>query len=591
MDDDVQYRLEVVGKKDVAIQDHMKSRVVGSIEVAYGMLGMHNHEASRQVTWVPMNLPQDEHRAVRRDIQDPNIPSTTREIFKKTIVQRYEEREGPIEVQQLLLPDFVSYYYICSTKKEQDKYRAKAVEYFDQPEYGKALPMAIKSGEQVYRLLQNRRRLWRTRLVNVMSDSELFYYQQILTHKAVYNMSFEEFKVSLLGEYSSWKDLYRFLVDRGIIEGLEVFEDSLFSTFNVSGSALSESQQQIFDSIVYKTTHLSDNAHWIMGGAGTGKSFLLAKFSQHFNELGYHVERLAPTGVASYNVYGQTVDRFFGLTPQNQEINKMKMNDHVKLYKKTLLLIDEFSMLTRATMEAISSALIQATGRRRAFGGVAVILFGDVAQLLPPKSRDYIWKSNLFVRLEKYTLLQSMRQEGDVGFQGILDLVRKCMVSDDMRVVNFIKTRVIDYQSVPIDCVRLYTRNKSAREANRVAVDSLPGELITYASIDYPAGSKVAVAALNFETHLVEKLYVKVGAIVMLIRNMDVERGWSNGSLARVVALSEDRMQLQHLENKTVKNVYRVQQSVAGTYYTRRQFPVSLAYALTIHKVNNVDRE
>jgi hypothetical protein len=279
------------------------------------------------------------------------------------------------------------------------------------------------------------------------------------------------------------------------------------------------------------------------------------------------------------------VDRFFGLTPENQEINKMKMNDHVKLYKKTVFLIDEFSMLTRAVIEAISSALTGVTGRRKIFGGIAVIFFGDVAQLLPPKSMDYVWKSRIFIQLAKYTLVQSMRQEEDVGFQLVLDLVRKCMVDVDMRVVDFIKTRVIEYQNVPSNCVRLYTTNSSARAANRVSVDQLSGELVTYTSVDYPAGNDTAVAALNFETHLVEKLYIKVDAIVMLIRNMDVERGWSNGTLARVMAVSQDMIQLQHLENGTLKRVYRVQQSVAGTYYTRKQFPIMLAYALTIHKV------
>lgn len=90
-----------------------------------------------------------------------------------------------------------------------------------------------------------------------------------------------------------------------------------YSINNVSELPLSPNQQQVFNSITYRITELNDNAHWILGGAGTGKSFLLAKFSQYFDNLGYHAERLAPTGLAAYNIFGQTVDRFFGLTPQN----------------------------------------------------------------------------------------------------------------------------------------------------------------------------------------------------------------------------------------------------------------------------------
>ncbi|KAL7308339.1 hypothetical protein PS15m_011554 [Mucor circinelloides] len=72
-----------------------------------------------------MNLPHDEQRGLRIDIKDPNLPSTSKVIFKKTIAQRYEEREGPTEVQSLLLSEFVSYYYVCSTKKEKEKYEVR----------------------------------------------------------------------------------------------------------------------------------------------------------------------------------------------------------------------------------------------------------------------------------------------------------------------------------------------------------------------------------------------------------------------------------------------------------------------------------
>lgn len=132
------------------------------------------------------------------------------------------------------------------------------------------------------------------------------------------------------------------------------------------------------------------------------------------------MERLAPTRVAAYNVQGQTVDFFFfGLTPQQQEINKVKLNNHVKLYKKTILLLDECSMLTSAVVEGIFSGLMQATGRDVAFGGMAVVFFGDLGQLLPPKSKDYIWKYRLFLRGYKYSLTETMRHIEDEQFHEV----------------------------------------------------------------------------------------------------------------------------------------------------------------------------
>ncbi|KAL9545516.1 hypothetical protein PS6_008177 [Mucor atramentarius] len=79
--------------------------------------------------------------------------------------------------------------------------------------------------------------------------------------------------------------------------------------------------------------------HWIMGSAETGKSFLLTQFAQHYKQMGYKIIRLAPTVVTAYNI--------------QEAINN------------------------------IPSGLISVTDRHRRFGGIAVILFGDVGQLLP----------------------------------------------------------------------------------------------------------------------------------------------------------------------------------------------------------------
>lgn len=105
---------------------------------------------------------------------------------------------------------------------------------------------------------------------------------------------------------------------------------------------MNKTQKYIFIDVVHKITKLNDNLHWVLGAACVGKSFLLTKFSQYSEQLRYKVVRLAPTGVSAYNVSGETIGRFFGMNFDRKEVNKLKLNDHVKLYDKSVFLIDEF---------------------------------------------------------------------------------------------------------------------------------------------------------------------------------------------------------------------------------------------------------
>lgn len=331
--------------------------------------------------------------------------------------------------------------------------------------------------------------------------------------------------------------------------------------------------------------NINDNLHWIFGGAGTGKSFFLSRFSKHFTDTGYEVVRLALTGVVSYNIHGETVDRFFGTTNDRDEINKVKLDNHVKLYKKTLFLIDEVSMMTKGMLESISTALIQATGRSRAFGGVAFILFGDLGQLLPVNSTDYISNSRLILQGYKYFLRKNIRQQDDLDFQAILNLVRLARVEDDDTIVRFITSRM---KRVPASCVKLFTTRDMVSRGNRKALEDLPSELVRMDSIDYSKNNRNAINALNFESTMVERLYLKKGALVMVVRNLDVANGWSNGTLGVVLEIGDDWIQVENVENLSKKTIRRVYDYVPGTVYSRRQYPLILSYASAIHKVRSL---
>lgn len=81
-----------------------------------------------------------------------------------------------------------------------------------QPEYGKRLPLAIISLAQMFRLQQSYRRFWRTRLVNMMTGSELYYYQQVFMQKPIYNTTFDELRQHFVCIHGTWHSLYQFLV-------------------------------------------------------------------------------------------------------------------------------------------------------------------------------------------------------------------------------------------------------------------------------------------------------------------------------------------------------------------------------------------
>lgn len=178
LDDDVSFDLKPIGK-EITEEEHFKSRIVGSIEAPYNLLELQSHGSSREVYFIPMNLPHDNSRGIRNDIRRDDIQPSDENIFKDNNVQQYEKRKG-IETKNLLLTDFVMLYYKCSTAKEKNHHRSLATSLKKIDEYPTELPQGIISGDVVFRLRDNGRRFWRTCLVTAMADSGTYYYQQIL---------------------------------------------------------------------------------------------------------------------------------------------------------------------------------------------------------------------------------------------------------------------------------------------------------------------------------------------------------------------------------------------------------------------------
>lgn len=122
---------------------------------------------------------------------------------------------------------------------------------------------------------------------------------------------------------------------------------------------------------------------FIHGNAGTGKSYLLDTIALHYKSLSYHVVKLAFTGVASSNVNGMTLHRFFGMDNATGKVNHRRLTEFFMDNPKVIMLIDEVSMLSAEMINKLESAMQLAKNVNAPWGNIPVMFFGDLAQLLP----------------------------------------------------------------------------------------------------------------------------------------------------------------------------------------------------------------
>jgi ATP-dependent exoDNAse (exonuclease V) alpha subunit len=355
----------------------------------------------------------------------------------------------------------------------------------------------------------------------------------------------------------------------------------------------------------YLTTHrflCAQRGHlFVTGRAGTGKSTLLNCLREL---IPGEMAVLAPTGLAAVNVAGQTVHSFFGLPPRLIGPDDIRRSRNGAIMRRLeWLIIDEVSMVRSDLMWAIDQALRVNRGRPRdPFGGVRLVLFGDLHQLAP-----VVDDGELASHLEathggpfffsitalsdppgtrRIELTQVFRQR-DAALLGVLNRVREGEASvDDLALLNAC-VRPLATLAEAEAYVVLTPTNAAAGRINAAHLAALTG-----AELRYPAQVAGDFSDSAYPTD--QTLMLKRGAKVMLLRN-DAERRWVNGTIARVARLEEKRVwveiggeehEVEPASWEMRRYAYdraqeRVVANVAGTF---RQFPLRLAWALTIHK-------
>ncbi|HKK77825.1 MAG TPA: PIF1 family ATP-dependent DNA helicase [Saprospiraceae bacterium] len=343
---------------------------------------------------------------------------------------------------------------------------------------------------------------------------------------------------------------------------------------------------------------------FITGRAGTGKSTLLELLR---NTSKKKMVVLAPTGIAALNVGGQTIHSFFGFPPKPLQKRDIKKRRNRRLYKKMeLLVIDEISMVRADLLDNIDYFLRINRDNPLPFGGVQVVFFGDLFQLPPVVASEveamqfqmfydspYFFSSNVMedsFEMQMLELRKVYRQDSR-HFLRLLEAVRLNRI--DYEDLDELNERYLPSFSSEEFYITLTARNATANRINRKALDALHTEEQTY----------LATVSGFFKENLYPTeaaLRLKLEAQVMFIKN-DPEKRFVNGTIGRIKDLKTDTIVVEVEEKSGFRRSIEVEKmdwevlkyqsdadkpekittEVLGTF---TQFPLKLAWAITIHK-------
>ena len=356
---------------------------------------------------------------------------------------------------------------------------------------------------------------------------------------------------------------------------------------------------------------------FLTGKAGTGKTTFLRRLKERSPK---RMVVVAPTGVAAINAGGVTIHSFFQfpLSPYipggsfNSKDEKYRFSKEKKNIIRTLdlLVIDEISMVRADLLDQIDAVLRLHKDRHRPFGGVQLLMIGDLSQLAPVVKDNewtllreyyrtpYFFGSHALQQTQHVTIeLTHVYRQTDHTFINILNEVRENrLTADSLARLN---SRVVTSATVgstshfPLDSdgtIRLTTHNATANRYNEECMDALEGVRFSFRAQvtgTFPESSYPAE----------EKLVLKKGCQVMFLKNDSQGSRYYNGKLGIVSAIDGQHIRVRGIDDGEEtevesdvwtnaryvidKDTKEIREEIEGEF---RQYPLRLAWAITVHK-------
>ncbi len=350
---------------------------------------------------------------------------------------------------------------------------------------------------------------------------------------------------------------------------------------------------------------------FLTGKAGTGKTTFLHRLKENTPK---RMIVTAPTGVAAINAGGVTLHSFFqlpfgpyvpGSDIQRQAEQRRFSKEKINIIKGLdLLVIDEISMVRADVLDGVDAVLRRYKHRHLPFGGVQLLMIGDLHQLSPVVKDDewdllkgyydslYFFSSNALKQTDMISIeLKHIYRQSDAHFIQLLNRVRNNRLDAD--TLQALNTRYLPgfQPNDKDDYITLTTHNRSADTINDKQLQALSSKPFTFqADIegDYPAYSYPTA----------EKLTLKKGAQVMFVRNdSSTDKLYFNGKIGKITRIDKHNISVKcpgddaaiPIEPITWENIKytvdtktrEITEEVIGTF---TQYPLRLAWAITIHK-------
>ncbi|XP_066513814.1 ATP-dependent DNA helicase PIF1-like [Hoplias malabaricus] len=350
---------------------------------------------------------------------------------------------------------------------------------------------------------------------------------------------------------------------------------------------LSKEQTAVLDAV------LSGKNVFFTGSAGTGKSFLLKRIVGSLPPKSTYAT--ASTGVAACHIGGTTLHSFAGIgsgsAPLEQCVELAQcpgVRQHWISCKH--LIIDEISMVDAQFFDKLEAIARSVRRSNEPFGGIQLIVCGDFLQLPPvTKGNEKIgfcfqarsWRKCIQVNME----LMEVRRQTDRSFISLLQAIRVGRATEEV-TSQLLKTANNRIERHGILATRLCTHKDDVELTNENKLQQLPGPLRVFEAVD---SDPILVKTIDAQSPVGAVLQLKVGAQVMLTKNLDVQRGLVNGARGVVVDFLPGNKGLPRVRFlcgavEVIKQEKWMFKAGGGLYLSRQQLPLKLAWAISIHK-------